>query len=243
MTNELPEMRASDTERDRVAEVLRDAFAEGRLNTAEFEERLDAAYAARTRGELEPLVRDLPAAGTVPAAPAAPAATSGGWAGRFGGTASSRSGVALMGGFVRKGRWTAPRVFTCFAFWGGGSIDLRHARFEDREVVVRATVIMGGVQVIVPEDAEVVVGGLGVMGAFDQSATGDGVPGAVRVRVTGFAFWGGVGVERKAADDTGGPKRDPGHGHRLHGGGSHCGGLHGGGSRGAGDGGSAKELG
>ncbi|WP_338423565.1 DUF1707 SHOCT-like domain-containing protein [Streptomyces gobiensis] len=195
MTNELPEMRASDAERDRIAELLRDAFSEGRLSTDEFEERLEATYQARTRGELEPLVRDLPQ----PSAAATPAAATakGRWAGRFGGKPTSRGGVAIMGGFVRKGPWTAPRTFNCFAFWGGGDIDLREARFEDREVVIRATAIMGGVNITVPHDAEVMVSGLGIMGGFDHSATGAGSPGAPRIVITGFAFWGGVGVERK----------------------------------------------
>ncbi|WP_143660749.1 DUF1707 SHOCT-like domain-containing protein, partial [Streptomyces fradiae] len=46
-------------EREAVAERLRDALAEGRLDMAEFDERLDAAYRAKTHGELVPLVRDL----------------------------------------------------------------------------------------------------------------------------------------------------------------------------------------
>ncbi|MCZ9342970.1 DUF1707 domain-containing protein, partial [Streptomyces sp. TRM76130] len=48
MTDDAPDLRASDADRERVAEVLRDALAEGRLDMAEFEERLDATYAART---------------------------------------------------------------------------------------------------------------------------------------------------------------------------------------------------
>ncbi len=66
MTDDAPELRASDADRERVAEVLRDALAEGRLDMAEFEERLDATYQARTYGELAPIIRDLPAAGAVP---------------------------------------------------------------------------------------------------------------------------------------------------------------------------------
>lgn len=60
MTDDVPELRASDADRERVAEVLRDAVAEGRLDMEEFEERLDATYKARTYGELAPLTRDLP---------------------------------------------------------------------------------------------------------------------------------------------------------------------------------------
>jgi hypothetical protein len=52
MTDELPdglpELRASDADREQVAEVLRDALAEGRLDMEEFEERLEATYKART---------------------------------------------------------------------------------------------------------------------------------------------------------------------------------------------------
>lgn len=58
-----PDLRASDADRERVAEVLRDALAEGRLDMEEFQERLDATYQARTYGELAPITRDLPASG------------------------------------------------------------------------------------------------------------------------------------------------------------------------------------
>ncbi len=189
-------MRASDAERERVAEALRTAVAEGRLDMEEFGERLDAAYKARTHAELEPLVRDLPAAGTSVVPAAAPGALEG-WEGRIGGTASSRGGIGVMGGFQRHGRWTVPRTFTGFAFWGGGQIDLREADFEDREVTIRCIAIMGGMEVVVPPDLDVHVGGIGIMGGFDSAGAGAGSPGSPRVRITGFAFWGGVGVTRK----------------------------------------------
>ncbi|TVZ06344.1 DUF1707 domain-containing protein [Trebonia kvetii] len=53
---------ASDADRDRVIELLRAAVADGRLNLAEFDERLDAALAARTIDALLPLTVDLIAA-------------------------------------------------------------------------------------------------------------------------------------------------------------------------------------
>ncbi|OIJ67622.1 DUF1707 SHOCT-like domain-containing protein [Streptomyces mangrovisoli] len=197
-----PELRASDADRERVAEVLRDALAEGRLDMTEFEERLEATYAARTYAELAPLTRDLPAAGVTPPSPVSfvkEPEPSGSWGSRIvGGEGSSSGAVAVMSGFQRKGRWTVPRRFTCFAFWGGGEIDLRDADFADREVEINCIAIMGGMNVVVPPGVEVVVRGIGVMGGFDHSQEGvPGEPGAPRVIVTGFAFWGGVGVERK----------------------------------------------
>jgi hypothetical protein len=65
MSGERPgeaDLRASDAERDAVAARLREAHAEGRLTVEEFAERLDAAFSARTRGDLALLTRDLPPA-------------------------------------------------------------------------------------------------------------------------------------------------------------------------------------
>lgn len=202
MSDDAPELRASDADRERVAEVLRDALTEGRLDMEEFEERLEATYKARTYGELAPITRDLPA-GEV-AVPKVDMVKKSGdpdrsWAGRIvGGEGSSTWGVAVMSGFQRKGRWTVPRRFNGFAFWGGGEIDLRDADFADRVVEINCVAIMGGLEIIVPPGVEVEMRGIGVMGGFDhreEGVTGD--PGAPRVIVTGFAFWGGVGVERK----------------------------------------------
>ncbi|MEE4541872.1 DUF1707 and DUF4190 domain-containing protein [Streptomyces sp. V4-01] len=53
-------MLAGDADRERVVEVLKDAFTDGRLTQGEYEERIDRAYRSRTYGELEPLTRDVP---------------------------------------------------------------------------------------------------------------------------------------------------------------------------------------
>lgn len=57
-----PEMRASDADRDRIAGVLRDAHAEGRLSQDELLERLDSTYTSRTYRDLDRVVADLPIA-------------------------------------------------------------------------------------------------------------------------------------------------------------------------------------
>jgi hypothetical protein len=55
-----PSLRASDADRERVVEILRQHTAEGRITADEFEERMTAAYAARTMGALAELTTDLP---------------------------------------------------------------------------------------------------------------------------------------------------------------------------------------
>ena len=188
-------MRASDADRERVANVLREAAGDGRLTMDELDERLDAVYAAKTYAELEPITHDLPATGTgytpavSPSAGADPA--------RFGGQATSAGAVAILGGFSRKGDWVVPKTFNAFMFMGGGEIDMREARFEDREVSIHIVAIMGGCEIIVPDDATVRVTGIGVMGAFEHTVSGAERPGGPLITVSGLAFMGGVDVKRK----------------------------------------------
>jgi hypothetical protein len=54
-------LRAGDADRERVAELLRLALEEGRLNLYEYDERLREAYAAKTFSDLDRLLEDLPA--------------------------------------------------------------------------------------------------------------------------------------------------------------------------------------
>ena len=190
-------MRASDRDRDQVAEVLREAAAEGRLSMDELDERLDLVYAAKTYAELVPITADLPAAGTHPA-PAPAASPTAYPPDRFGGQSAGSIAVAVMSGFARKGNWVAPKEMTAVAIMGGGEIDLRDARFAEPTITIHAITIMGGIQITVPEDAHVQVNGFGLMGAFDDSrAAGEGAPGGPHIIVDGFAFMGGVAVERK----------------------------------------------
>ncbi|MFL6119463.1 DUF1707 domain-containing protein [Actinophytocola sp.] len=62
------EMRAGDTDRQAVADKLKQALDEGRLDLGEYDERLQKAYAAKTYGDLNGLLDDLPGA-TVTARP------------------------------------------------------------------------------------------------------------------------------------------------------------------------------
>ncbi len=63
-----PPVRASDAERGQATEILRAGYAEGRLSRAELDERLGAAYAAKTRADLRDLTSDLPGATSAPTA-------------------------------------------------------------------------------------------------------------------------------------------------------------------------------
>lgn len=59
-----PRIRTSDAEREQVAEILRTAVSDGRLNLEEGDERLAALYTTKFRDELAPLTEDLPGGGS-----------------------------------------------------------------------------------------------------------------------------------------------------------------------------------
>jgi hypothetical protein len=183
-----PEMRASDVDRDRIAEILRDALAEGRLTHEEHSERMDAAYAAKTVGELEPLVRDLPVQRPAAAPPPAPSAEP---------PSSTQNLIAVFGGSTRKGRWRVGARTNAFACFGGVEIDLTEAVFEQREIVINAVAIFGGVEIKVPENVTLRGTGSGIFGGFDVSTHESPDPEAPVVVISGMALFGGVDAKSK----------------------------------------------
>jgi hypothetical protein len=198
-------LRISDADRHRVAELLREAAGEGRLDIDELDERLEAAYAAKTYGDLVPLTSDLPLdAQHHPLTQAPSAGPPGVPAIRY------DTSVAIMGGTSRKGLWEVGPTHTALAIMGGVEMDLRQARFTTRETVIRAYGIWSGIDIYVNAHTRVIVDGVGIMGAFDQAR--DKVqpelgPDSPLVRVTGFALMAGVTVQRRPMPGQGRRRR------------------------------------
>lgn len=186
--------RASDAEREAVVTRLRDAASEGRLTVEELAERIDAAYAARTRAELEPLTADLPAG---------PAATGGpvvGPAGGGGVAAGGRSAMILgiLGGGDRKGRWHVPARTTVVNIMGGADLDLREAVLETAEVEITVWSLMGGSDITVPEGVHVELEGFALLGGNKLQVEGPAPgPGAPVVRVKAWSLMGGTDVKTR----------------------------------------------
>ncbi len=194
-------LRVSDAEREHAADVLRRAAGDGRITFEELDERLTAAYQARTYGELAAITEDLPETGPQPPAVTAPLplATAGSRfpETRIGGTPGSAISVAVMSEAHRSGGWVVPPSYTAVAVMGSVSLDLREARFSGHEVTIQTFALMGGIDIIVDEEISVDVSGFACMGGFDHRAAGPGLPGAPRLKVVGFAMMGGVNVQRR----------------------------------------------
>jgi hypothetical protein len=141
------DLRASDSDRERVVALLGDALADGRLSHEEYSERMPRALAARTLGELAGLTRDL-------AAPEhQPVQLDGG-----------QPVTALFAGADRRGRWVVPASMTCVAAFGDVVLDFSEAILQERHVVVTVYALFGRVRLIVPSGVEVVMNGNNIFG-------------------------------------------------------------------------------
>ncbi|WEH39912.1 DUF1707 domain-containing protein [Streptomyces sp. NBC_01218] len=186
--------RASDADRDRIADILREAVAEGRLTAEEHAERVELVYRAKTVGELEPLVDDLPSTGRP--APGGAATSSYAYdAGAADGDAEKL--VAVFSSATRKGRWRVGGRTHAFALFGSVEIDLTEALFAQRLTVIDATSIFGNVEVKVPENVTLRGSGTGIFANFEVVNTESADPEAPVVVVNGYSVFGNVEAKPK----------------------------------------------
>jgi hypothetical protein len=190
------ELRASDADRDRIADILRDALAEGRLTAEEHAERVEGVLAAKTVGELEVFIRDLPAAHQHRAAPGYTSAPGRPTPGAIPADPDD-SMVAVFSSAVRRGRWRPGRRMHAYAIFGSVDIDLSEAIFEYQQVVIKAISVFGNVEIRVPENVSLRGTGGGVLGNFEVSPLDSGEQDAPIVYVDGLAVLGNVEAKPK----------------------------------------------
>ncbi|TQL69824.1 cell wall-active antibiotic response 4TMS protein YvqF [Nocardioides albertanoniae] len=204
------DLRISDADRHEVADILREAAGEGRLEIDELEERLEETYKAKTYADLEPITRDLPGARRAPTLPvgSAPAGTPGAAVPVvYGQGDQAGNASAILSSVERKGVWMVPEQLSVNAVLGDANIDLREAHYSAREVVINAVSFLGSVKVTVPPNVHVVVEANGILGEVKEPSSK--VPEVLTadspvVRIRGTAVLGDVTVKRRGPR---GPKR------------------------------------
>lgn len=140
-------LRVSHEDRDQVVEQLRVAAGDGRLTVEELDERLETALTARTYGELEVLLVDLPAS---PGAAPAPEA---------------KDLVRLKighGNIRRDGRWAVPRRLAVEARHGNVVIDFSNATISQPTLDLSLSLGHGNVLLIVPPEVAIDVDGVAI---------------------------------------------------------------------------------
>ncbi|MBB4935268.1 hypothetical protein F4561_006162 [Lipingzhangella halophila] len=129
-----PAVRVADSDREAVAERVREAVTEGRLDLSELDERLAAVYAAKTRADLEPLTADLPTA-----APARPTTDT-----------PPLELQTKSGSLKREGYWLVPAQITAECTSGTVKLDFTAAECPRREIAIEAHAKSGSVILVVP---------------------------------------------------------------------------------------------
>lgn len=174
-------LRVSDREREQVVELLGQATAEGRLTLDEYTERVGAAHAAVTRGELARLTTDLPVGQTAPAAPT-------GYVGE------SERIVAIFSTESRKGVWAVPPHLRVQAIFGDCKLELHQTPLPHRVTRIDATVVFGDVTVYVPEGIDVRITGTAIFGSKESKLRTPPSPGAPVIEIRCHVTFGSVTV-------------------------------------------------
>jgi len=159
------DLRASDSDRERVVAMLGEALADGRLSHDEYAERMPLALSARTLGDLAALTGDLAAPEHQPLQ-----------------LDDGRPVTALFTGAHRSGRWVVPPAMTCVATFGEVVLDFTEAILQDRHVVVTVYALFGKVRLIVPAGVEVVMSGNNILGR-QRGGTAKRVPTSSEIPV------------------------------------------------------------
>jgi Domain of unknown function (DUF1707) len=180
---DIPEMRASDADRDRVIDVLRGAVGDGRLTADEFEERVEAALASRTLGELAGLTADLVA---VPGPPAEVPAQAG-----------DVARIDQRGGSVqRTGRWVVPRRLELRSSWCDVTLDFTEAVIVSDSLLIEMNVRGGSLILVVGPGMVVNADDLAVRytDVEIRSDAAAGTPVTLWVQLSGRMRYGYVGT-------------------------------------------------
>jgi hypothetical protein len=181
--DDIARQRAADTDRDAVAERLRVAAREGRIELWELDERLGQAYGAKTYGELAALLADLPVQPPFPAFP------------DVGPEPDALVLRTTTPNIRQEGRWIVPRLITAESTTGWITIDFTQASCAYREVTVEVVTRTGWIQLILPDGWAARVGPLSTYtGHISNKATD---PGAPTVVVTGHPLFGYIKIRQR----------------------------------------------
>ncbi|GAA1962470.1 DUF1707 domain-containing protein [Catenulispora subtropica] len=178
------ELRASHEDRDIVVDQLRVAAGDGRIDAEELDQRIEAALSARTYGELDTLIKDLPAS------------AQGASAARRTEAQESQSITIAHGNSHKRGAWLVPRKLLVTVRHGNVVLDFTEAVFAGpREVEVVLDVRHGNVRMFVPDgslaDTSQVAARHANIAQRDLGAPG---PESVRLLLTGQVHHANVRV-------------------------------------------------
>jgi Domain of unknown function (DUF1707) len=188
-------LRASDAERERATELLREAMTSGRLSVDELDDRVRLVLGARTRAELERLVEDV----LVPLDDHHPigAAPSVARPSVVRGETGTRRILAILGGSKRTGRWRLAASCSVLNVLGGSELDLTEVELTEDNVELRVVSVLGGAEITFPVGMNVEVSEVAILGGNEiEIADAEPDPGGPVVHLRVISILGGAEVRR-----------------------------------------------
>ncbi|MGI8496738.1 MAG: DUF1707 SHOCT-like domain-containing protein [Gemmatimonadaceae bacterium] len=197
-----PSLPSADFEqrRERTITALSAHFEQDHLPMDELDRRLELVYQARTSGDLDRLVADLPVLGSGGGTEDALTVPDG--------RPDRGTVLAVMSEAKRVGTWRPPQRVAVVAVMGNVELDFRDAELVAGVTVVEVIAVMGNVTVRVAPDVRVESTGMGLMGVFEQRHTAGSI-GSPTLRLTGYALMSNVEIVVKGSGAAygGGPRR------------------------------------
>ncbi|SCX44758.1 protein of unknown function [Klenkia marina] len=188
--------RISDADRERAAQRLHTAMAEGRITFTELDERLAQVYAALYAEDLEPPLADLPPEHPAPSGLAVPPpSTTTAWQPA---PPAGPAPVVLktgMGDIKRNGAWQVPPVLEVQSTMGNAVLDFTQALVPQQVIELRLKLGAGTAKLILPDGATADVDGVSAgMGSVKNKVPAGPQPGQLHVVVRGKVSMGDVVV-------------------------------------------------
>lgn len=179
------DIRVSDAERDAVVRTLGEHASVGRLTLDELEDRSSKALVAKTRGDLDTLLSDLPdpdRTGSEP--PERPRRT-------------ARWMVSIIGSGSHSPRFHSVGTVNAVSVLDAGEVDLRDAEIEGPELTINVFSLLGSPDIFVPDTIDVDTGGVYILGGIEERGIARKPrPGAPVVRLRVFTLLGGATLYR-----------------------------------------------
>jgi hypothetical protein len=189
--------RPTTAVRDGAIERLSAAFAEGALDTDEFERRVTVVHRSGSLQEIEGLLADLPLAtqsavaqqtALVPVSQAPPGART----------------LSVFGSTTRRGGWAVPQRLSVRAVFGNVELDFREATLPAGVIELEVNAAFGNVEITVPPHLAVEAEGSVIFGNFDHvaRAPSEAAPDAPVLRIKGKSVFANVEIHMRLPDAT-----------------------------------------
>ncbi|MGS2720819.1 DUF1707 domain-containing protein [Paraglaciecola aestuariivivens] len=185
--------------REEVIDTLIYNYSHGVISSEAFERRLDAAMASQNHKEIQQLVADL----EPNQEPQINSAKERQFNVNYGSSNSAQAPqetdtiINVLGGSNRSGQWVVPKEIRVLTVLGGADIDFTDAIFTTPNVTIKVLCLLGGNDIYVPENVNVVSKAFCVLGGLDNSTPSIASRQAPTITIEGLVLFGGIDIKIK----------------------------------------------